>query len=104
MPESRHGRGTRWLTALTIDPVLAGVDTAVVQRRLGEERIESRPVWKPMHQQPALRHYPVFSTGVADSLYRDGLCLPSGSSLTERDLERVVGLVRTLWTTAEIAS
>jgi pyridoxal phosphate-dependent aminotransferase EpsN len=104
MPESRHGRGTRWLTTLTIDPELSGVDATTVQRRLAQEQIESRPVWKPMHQQPALKDYPVFSTGVADSLYRDGLCLPSGSSLTEHDLERIVGLFRALWTTAGIVS
>ena len=104
MPDSRDGRGTRWLTTLTIDPGLAGVDATAVQRRLAQEHIESRPVWKPMHQQPALQHYPMFSTGVADALYRDGLCLPSGSSLTTDDLERVVSLFRALWTTAEIAS
>jgi dTDP-4-amino-4,6-dideoxygalactose transaminase len=104
MPDSRFGSGTRWLTTLTIDPEAAGTDAASIQRTLASAGIESRPVWKPMHQQPALASYPAYMNGVSDALFRDGLCLPSGSSLTEDDLERVVSLVRGLWARADIAS
>jgi dTDP-4-amino-4,6-dideoxygalactose transaminase len=98
MPESACGRGTRWLTTFTIDPRRAGVDADTVRRLLGDAGIESRPVWKPMHQQPALRQYHSFNTGVADALFREGLCLPSGSSLTESELETVAAHVRRAWT------
>ena len=103
MPEAPFGCGTRWLTTLTIDRDRAGVDAETVRRTLADAGIESRPVWKPMHQQPALRQHPAYVTGVADALFRDGLCLPSGSSLTIPDLERVTAHVRKVWTSAKVA-
>ena len=103
MPDAADGAGTRWLTTVTIDPRQAGVDAMTVRQVLADAGIESRPLWKPMHQQPALRHYPVFSTGVADALFRDGLCLPSGSSLSEADLEGVVTQIRRAWSPVRVA-
>ena len=91
MPESPLGRSTRWLTTLTIDPQAAGVDREAVRQALTAADIEARPVWKPMHLQPALMHCPAVRAGVSDRLFAQGLCLPSGSSLTEEDLERIVG-------------
>ncbi len=84
MPETPLGRSTRWLTTLTIDPKAASVDREAVRQALGSADIEARPVWKPMHLQPALAHCPAVLAGVSERLFEQGLCLPSGSSLTRR--------------------
>jgi dTDP-4-amino-4,6-dideoxygalactose transaminase len=103
MPEAPSGRSTRWLTTLTIDPGTAGVDRETVRLALAGADIEARPVWKPMHLQPALAHYPAVSAGISDRLFAQGLCLPSGSSLDCADLERVVAGVRQVWTSSKVA-
>ena len=97
MPEASFGRSTRWLTTLTIDARTAGVDREAVRQALGGDDIEARPVWKPMHLQPVLAQCPSVLTGTSDKLFADGLCLPSGSSLTEEDLSRVVECIRQVW-------
>ena len=94
MPEAPWGRHTRWLTALTIDPKRFGADRESVRLALEEQNIEARPVWKPMHQQPVFRGCRSVGGTVAEELFERGLCLPSGSNLTEHDLERVVAIVR----------
>ena len=96
MPEAPWGRSTRWLTTLTIDPEAFGVDRETVRLSLEEENIEARPVWKPMHLQPVFAGYEAVGGQVAEELFDRGLCLPSGSSLTTTDLERIIGLVREL--------
>jgi dTDP-4-amino-4,6-dideoxygalactose transaminase len=90
MPEDPRGRSTRWLTCITIDPGRFGADRQAVGLALERENIESRPVWKPMHLQPVFRGCRIRAGGLAESLFRDGLCLPSGSSLTADDRNRVV--------------
>ena len=90
MPEAPWGRHTRWLTTLTIDPALFGVDREALRLALEAENIEARPVWKPMHLQPVFAAYPSVGGGVAEDLFERGLCLPSGSNLSRADLERVV--------------
>jgi len=97
MPESGLGRSTRWLTTLTIDPKAAGPDREQVRLALVNAKIEARPVWKPMHRQPALQRHPALLSGVSDRVFADGLCLPSGSSLTRNDLERIVAAFRDVW-------
>jgi pyridoxal phosphate-dependent aminotransferase EpsN len=94
MPEAAWGTHTRWLTTLTIDPQLFGVDREVVREALDAAGIEARPVWKPMHLQPLFAGCEVIGGAVAADLFARGLCLPSGSSLTEADLEGVVSVVR----------
>ncbi|HEU4643193.1 MAG TPA: DegT/DnrJ/EryC1/StrS family aminotransferase, partial [Gemmatimonadaceae bacterium] len=94
MPEARWGRHTRWLTTLTIDPEQFGTDRRALRLELEEANIEARPVWKPMHLQPVFRGFPVVGGAVAKHLFDHGLCLPSGSNLHERDLERVVSVIR----------
>ena len=100
MPEANWGRHTRWLTTLTIDPHAFGVDRETMRERLDAAGIEARPVWKPMHLQPLYADSPVVGRGVADDLFARGLCLPSGSNLSEADLVRVVDVFRS---TAESA-
>lgn len=85
-----------WLTTLTIDANKLGVDRETVRLGLDAEQIESRPVWKPMHLQPVFAPFVSYGGDVAAALFRDGLCLPSGSSLTDADRSRIVGHFRTL--------
>jgi len=94
MPEATWGTHTRWLTTLTIDPAMFGADRETVRIALDAEGIEARPVWKPMHLQPLYAQSPLVGGGVSDELFAHGLCLPSGSNLTQTDLERVVAVVR----------
>ncbi len=90
MPEPAQDRSTRWLTALTIDPERFGVDREQIRLALEALNIESRPVWKPMHMQPVFADCRARVNGVSEQLFRDGLCLPSGSSLGIADQQRVI--------------
>jgi dTDP-4-amino-4,6-dideoxygalactose transaminase len=94
MPEAPWGRHTRWLTALTIDPALFGADREAVRLALEQEDIEARPVWKPMHLQPVFAAFERRGGQVAEELFQNGLCLPSGSNLSLDDLARVVEVVQ----------
>ncbi len=94
MPEASWGRSTRWLTCLTIDPEAFGADRERVRLVLEAENIEARPVWKPMHRQPVYAGFESIGGAVADRLFERGLCLPSGSCLTEHDRARVIAIVR----------
>ena len=94
MPEAPWGRHTRWLTTLTIDPARFGADREAVRLALERENIEARPVWKPMHLQPVFAGFERRGGAVAEELFQNGLCLPSGSNLTRDDLARVVEVVR----------
>jgi len=94
MPEIPGGRSTRWLTCITIDAEQFGADREKVRLALEAENIEARPLWKPMHLQPVFAQRRRYGGRVSERLFRDGLCLPSGSSLTEDDLARVAAVVR----------
>jgi pyridoxal phosphate-dependent aminotransferase EpsN len=93
MPEAPWGRHNRWLTTLTIDPAEFGADREQVRLGLEARNIEARPLWKPMHLQQVFRGCEAVGGAVSERLFERGLCLPSGSSLTEPDLERVVDAV-----------
>lgn len=90
MPEAEFGRATRWLTCLTINPQAFGADREQLRLALNEVQIESRPVWKPLHMQPVFAECESIGGTVAEDLFILGLCLPSGSNLTDEDLERVI--------------
>lgn len=94
--ESQWGRCSRWLTCLTIDQGVAPTDCEKVRLALEETNIESRPVWKPLHLQPVFRDMgcEIVGGAVAERLFAQGLCLPSGSSMTEVDQNRVIAVVR----------
>jgi pyridoxal phosphate-dependent aminotransferase EpsN len=94
MPEAPWGRATRWLTCIIVDPAQFGATREDIRLALEAENIESRPLWKPMHLQPAFAGCEVVGGSVAAALFRDGLCLPSGTAMTEADLAGVAGLVR----------
>lgn len=98
MPEAPYGRSNRWLTCITLDPVVSRVNYEAVRLALEAENIESRPVWKPLHLQPVFAHCESVGGGVAEDLFARGLCLPSGSAMTESDVERVCAVLRRLLT------
>ena len=88
-----------WLTAILIDPVIARWKPAELTAVLSAADIESRPLWKPMHQQPVFAGARAFLRGNADRLFAAGLALPSGSSLAPTDVERVHALIRSFLST-----
>ena len=94
MPELPEGRGNRWLTCLTIDPAFSDIRPAAVLAALAADDIEARPLWKPLHRQPLYAAAGSFGGSVADELFSRGICLPSGSAMTEDDLNRVVAVIR----------
>jgi len=79
-----------WLTAILIDPNLTGgINREDVRLALEVENIESRPLWKPMHLQPVYQGTKFYGSGVCEKLFEQGLCLPSGSNLTEEEFDRI---------------
>lgn len=84
----------RWLSAIYFDPQVFGFSpVAEIIAALEEHNIESRHIWKPMHMQPLYKGYPVLGGSVAESLFEYGLCLPSGTGLSNADQDRVIGIV-----------
>lgn len=79
-----------WLTAILVDPnVTGGITREKVRLALNEENIESRPLWKPMHMQPVYNGTKFFGSNICEMLFEQGLCLPSGSNLTDTDFDRI---------------
>ena len=93
MPEAGFGRSTRWLTVILISPDAFGADNESVRLALEAQNIESRPVWKPMHLQPVFKGVLMRGGSVCEELFKNGLCLPSGTSLTEDDLSRIIEII-----------
>ena len=98
MPESANTRSNRWLTTLTIDEDIVGTSIASLLQSLAEENIEARPVWKPLHMQPLFKGATYYShsenENVSEQLFKTGICLPSGSNMTEEDQSRVIDCVK----------
>ncbi|TVR44089.1 MAG: pyridoxal phosphate-dependent aminotransferase [Bacteroidia bacterium] len=95
LPEPDGFFSNRWLSSILVDPAqTGGITREAIRLAMEKENIESRPIWKPMHQQPVFASFPFFSTGVSDKLFQQGLCLPSGSSLTPTDRERIAKVLR----------
>ena len=93
MPEASYGRSSRWLSVIQVDPAEFGATAEDIRRQLDRSNIESRPVWKPMHLQPLFRVCRRVGGRVAENLFERGLCLPSGSALTDSQRARVVEAV-----------
>ncbi|MGD9900846.1 MAG: DegT/DnrJ/EryC1/StrS family aminotransferase [Calditrichaceae bacterium] len=92
-PEYIGTFSNRWLTALTLDPHLSKIDREKIRLELAKKNIESRPLWKPMHLQPVFKDAPVYLNGTSELLFKNGLCLPSGSNLTIKELELIVSTI-----------
>lgn len=94
MPWAPYGEPNAWLTCVLVDPETFGATRDEIRLALEAEDIESRPTWKPLHLQPLYEDEAVLGGSVAEGIFVQGLCLPSGSSLSESDQDRVIELVR----------
>jgi pyridoxal phosphate-dependent aminotransferase EpsN len=97
MPEPANCRSTRWLTCITINPEKFGATPEGLRRHLEQNNADSRPLFKPMHMQPVIRGRRVRGGGVSETLFRRGLCLPSGTAMTEEDIDFVCGVIRSAY-------
>ena len=95
MPVAPHGEPTNWLTCITVEPSVFGVDREHLRQRLEACDIESRPTWKPMHLQPAFAGCPIIGGAVSERAFELGLCLPSGSAMSDDDVDRVAATLLT---------
>ncbi len=100
MPQSSLGTSNHWLTCITVDPTEAGVTRDEILAALGDANVEARPIWKPLHLQPVFAGCAYRGGNVAAGLFEQGLCLPSGSAMTDDDLERVVGIIDAVCSTS----
>lgn len=91
-----------WLTCIQVDPEKAGFTREDIRLHLADENIETRPLWKPMHLQPVFSQSPFYGDGTSEKLFDTGLCLPSGSSLTDEDIHRVVEEIRRVWSVSQV--
>ncbi|KUK58105.1 MAG: Uncharacterized protein XD81_1258 [Bacteroidetes bacterium 38_7] len=86
-----------WLTCIVIDPQEAGFTREELRLKMEEENIETRPLWKPMHLQPVFADCPYYGDNTEGRLFDDGLCLPSGPTLTDEDIERVAEVIKKMY-------
>lgn len=91
MPELENSYGNRWLTTLLLPE---NISPEYIRAHLEEHNIESRPLWKPMHAQPLFKNANGCIHGVSDTLFTQGLCLPSGSSLSNHDIAMVISIIK----------
>lgn len=78
-----------WLSCITVDEKKSGFTTSAILSALKKENIEARPLWKPMHLQPVFKDAPYYGGNIAETLFKNGLCLPSGSNLTKSEKQRI---------------
>jgi dTDP-4-amino-4,6-dideoxygalactose transaminase len=98
LTEPEGSYSNRWLTTITIDPDKSGgVKREQIRLKLEANNIESRPLWKPMHMQPVFSNARSFVNGISEDLFSKGLCLPSGTAMTEDELHRICMLIKSLW-------
>ena len=83
-----------WLTCILVDPEKFGADYETLRQKLDAANIETRPLWKPMHLQPVYASAPFYGNGTSEKIFSQGLCLPSGSSLSDDDIARVVSTIK----------
>ena len=96
--EAKGFYSNRWLTCILVDPnTNKGLTREEIRLAMDAENIETRPLWKPMHQQPVFASSKKYVNGVSDLLFENGLCLPSGSNLTEEEFERIFNCLDTIF-------
>jgi pyridoxal phosphate-dependent aminotransferase EpsN len=93
MPEATYGVSNRWLSVIEVDTTQCGASPEDIRLHLERQNMESRPVWKPLHMQPVFAHCRCRGGAVAESLFDRGLCLPSGSAMTDAELTKVATAV-----------
>lgn len=92
-PPNADAKPNFWLTCILVEPAVFGEDYDAIRLRLAAAKIESRPLWKPMHLQPVYAKNPFYGNGVSEKIFAQGLCLPSGSALSDADIRRVVDTI-----------
>lgn len=97
MPVPNDSEPNRWLTVLTVDPDEAGTTREVIRLALEAENIEARPAWKPMHQQPLFADSVAIGGSISDQIFTSGLCLPTGSAMSDAQVDRVAEIVNGCW-------
>ena len=95
--EPAGGRSNRWLSCLLLNPAETTVTPEQLRLHLETHNVESRPLWKPLHLQPLFAGVPMYGGAICTDLFTRGLCLPSGSAMSETDLRRVADAIRVLW-------
>ncbi|TMM29141.1 aminotransferase class I/II-fold pyridoxal phosphate-dependent enzyme [Polaribacter aestuariivivens] len=93
---SKVNNSNHWLTCILIDEKITGFNREKLRLLLSDNNIESRPLWKPMHLQPIFKNSDFYGSNVSETLFKTGICLPSGSDLTETDLERITSTIKKL--------
>jgi dTDP-4-amino-4,6-dideoxygalactose transaminase len=96
MPEAPTGESNRWLTVITVDAETFGADREAIRHALEKHNIESRPLWKPMHLQPVFKGKEIVGGKVSEALFENGLCLPSGTAMTDATLQKIVDIILSL--------
>lgn len=94
MPENDWSISNCWLTCIVLDGKIRPLDVMIA---LENENIESRPIWKPMHMQPVFSQFDYIGNHVSEYLFKNGVCLPSDTKMTDADLERVCKIIKGLW-------
>ncbi|MBO0357452.1 aminotransferase class I/II-fold pyridoxal phosphate-dependent enzyme [Hymenobacter sp. BT186] len=92
--EPQGGHSNRWLTAVLLNPAETSVTPEQLRLHLETHNIESRPLWKPLHLQPLFQDAPIYGGAVCTNLFTQGICLPSGTAITEQDLRRVLEAIQ----------
>jgi dTDP-4-amino-4,6-dideoxygalactose transaminase len=95
LEEPENAFSNYWLTTILIDQEKA--DRELVRAKLENKNIETRPLWKPMHLQPVFQDYPVYEKGVSQNLFQKGLCLPSGSNITDEEKQFIISELHNLF-------
>ena len=96
MPEARYGNANRWLTVILVNEEEFGANREVIRLELEKYNIESRPVWKPMHLQPVFKRMRIRGGSISENLFDSGLCLPSGTQMTDDDINRIATKIRNM--------
>ncbi len=97
MPENKVSMSTHWLSCITINSEKFGVHRNHIINILEKNNIESRPTWKPMHLQPLFSEYQMFGGEVCENLFTNGICLPSGTNMSNSDIERIITIIRSCY-------
>jgi len=90
-------QSNHWLTCIQVDPEETGVTREELQAEMEKANIETRPLWKPMHMQPAYADAPYYGDGISEELFEKGLCLPSSPVLGDGDLDRIIAIIKSLF-------
>lgn len=94
MPVNEWNEPNYWLSCVTLSGRIRPLD---IMMALERENIESRPVWKPMHMQPFFAGYDYIGGDISEKLFENGVCLPSDTKMTNEDLEKICGIIKSRW-------